>query len=139
MALVNFSLNDIGELAKDLREAITGEAIKDPQKVMEYSLKLKELEQAINQGQIEINKQEAAHPKLFIAGWRPALGWIGAFAIAYHFIIYPFIVFIVKLNGADVSNLPQIDFGILFNLILAMLGFGGLRTIEKIKNVQDRH
>ena len=139
MALVNFSLNDIGELAKDLREAITGKAIEDPQKKMEFLLKLKELEQAINEGQIEINKQEAAHPNLFVAGWRPALGWIGATAIGYHFIIYPFALFIAQLYGYSNISLPTIDFGVLFNLILAMLGFGGLRTIEKIKNVQNRH
>ena len=139
MALVNFSLGDIGELAKDLREAITGKAIEDPQKRMEFLLRLKELEQAIDLGQIEINKAEASNPNLFTSGWRPAIGWIGALALGYHFIFYPFALFVAELYGVHDINLPTIDFGVLFNLILAMLGFGGLRTIEKIKNVQDRH
>lgn len=139
MALVNFTLGDIGNLIKDIREAITGKGIQDPQKLMEYELKLKELEQAINMGQIEINKAEASNPNLFTSGWRPAIGWIGAIAIGYHFIVYPFALFLVELYGIHDINLPTVDFGVLFNLILAMLGFGGLRTYEKIKNVQNKH
>ena len=44
-------------------------------------------------GQLEINKVEAAHKSLFVAGWRPAIGWIGAVAIGYHFCIQPMIIF----------------------------------------------
>ncbi len=139
MALVNFSLGDIGELAKELREAITGKAIEDPQKKMEYLLKLKELEQAVDLGQIEINKAEASNPNLFTSGWRPAIGCIGALALGYHFILYPIALFVSELYGVRGIELPTVDFGTLFNLILAMLGFGGLRTYEKIKNVQNRH
>ena len=139
MALVNFSLGDIGALAKDIREAITGKAIEDPVKKAELMIQLKQLEQAINLGQIEVNKEEAKSPSWFVAGWRPALGWIGAFAIGYHFILYPFALFIAELNGVKGVELPVIDTGMLFNLILAMLGFGGLRTYEKLKNVQNLH
>jgi len=139
MALVNFSLGDIGELAKDIREAVTGEKIKDPYEKARVELQLRQLEQAINLGQIDVNKEEARSPNIFVAGWRPFIGWVVGLAIAYHFIIYPFALFIAELYGHKGLDLPTIDFGVLFNLILAMLGFGGLRTYEKIKNVQNRH
>ena len=32
--------------------------------------------QELAKGQIEVNKTEAAHKSLFVAGWRPAIGWI---------------------------------------------------------------
>ena len=56
MGLIDFSLGDVGKVIKDVREAITGKAIEDPAKKAEIELKLKELEQAINLGQIEVNK-----------------------------------------------------------------------------------
>jgi len=138
MGMMDFNLGDIGDVLVKAREAITGESIDDPIKRAEISLKLQQLEQAINLGQIEINKAEAASDKLFVAGWRPFIGWVGGVAIAYSFIVAPTAVWIAELNGAT-ANLPTIDMGVLFNLVLAMLGFGGLRTYEKLKGVEGRH
>jgi hypothetical protein len=138
MALMDFNLGDIGDVLVKAREAITGESIDDPIKRAEISLQLKQLEQAINLGQIEVNKAEAASDKLFVAGWRPFIGWVGGFALAYSFVIAPTAVWIAELNGAK-AELPTIDTGVLFNLVLAMLGFGGLRTYEKLRGVQDKH
>jgi hypothetical protein len=138
VGLIDFSLGDIGEVIKDVREAITGEAIEDPTKKAEIELKLRELEQAINLGQIEINKNEASNANWFVAGWRPAIGWVGAFALGYTYIISPLIDWGCALANLHIAT-PRPDMGMLFNLILAMLGFGGMRTYEKIKNVQNLH
>ena len=138
MGLIDFSLGDVGEVIKDVREAITGKAIEDPAKKAEIELKLKELEQAINLGQIEINKAEANNTNWFVAGWRPAIGWIGAFALGYTYILSPLIDWGCALANLHIAT-PRPDMGALFNLILAMLGFGGMRTYEKIKNVQNLH
>jgi len=138
VGLIDFSLGDIGEVIKDVREAITGEAIEDPTKKAEIELKLRELEQAINLGQIEINKNEASNANWFVAGWRPAIGWVGAFALGYTYIISPLIDWACALANLHIAT-PRPDMGMLFNLILAMLGFGGMRTYEKIKNVQNLH
>jgi hypothetical protein len=138
MGLLDFNLGDIGDVLVKAREALTGEAIEDPVKKAEIALKLQQLEQAINMGQIEINKAEAQNPNIFVAGWRPFIGWVGGIALAYTYIVAPTAVWIAELNGA-VAKLPTIDDGVLFNLILAMLGFGGLRTYEKIKDVQGKH
>lgn len=137
--LLDFSLGDVGEVLVKAREAITGKRIDDPVKQAELALQLKQLEQAIGKGQIEINKEEAKNPNLFVAGWRPAIGWIGAIAIGYTYVLYPILLFYVELKGHKDIHIPTMDMGVLFNLILAMLGLGGLRTYEKVKNVQDRH
>jgi len=138
MSLVNFSLGDIGNLFKDIREAITGEKIKDPNKKAEIELKLSQLEQALKEGQIQINKAEASNPNWFVAGWRPAIGWVGALALIYTFILNPLIDWGCQLAGVKAIP-PTLDMGMLFNLVISMLGLGGMRTYEKTKNIQGRH
>ena len=138
MGLFDFSLKDIGETIKDIREAITGEVIKDPTKLAEIQYKLTQLENELKKGQIEINKIEAQNPNWFIAGARPFILWTCGFALAYQFILAPFlhsVFFMLNLN----YPLPQIDMGVLFNLMTAMLGLSGLRTYEKLKGVNGNH
>ena len=89
-------------------------------------------------GQLEVNKAEAAHRSIFVAGWRPMGGWVCAAALAYHFIIYPLIVFILvsfQVTGLHPSDLPSFDMDSLMTVLLGMLGLGGLRTYEKAKGV----
>jgi len=138
MSLVDFSLGDIGSLFKDIREAITGKGIEDPNKKAQIQLKLAQLEQALKQGQIKINEAEAQNPNWFVAGWRPFIGWVGGFALAYTFVLSPLIEWGCNIYGLRLEP-PVLNTGMLFNLILAMLGLGGMRTFEKIKNVQNKH
>lgn len=91
-------------------------------------------------GQIETNKLEAQHGGLFKGGWRPAVGWICAGAMAYKFIINPMIVSIVQLIAHFTGNelfplefLPDMGWAELSPVLLGMLGLGGLRTFEKMK------
>ena len=138
MGLIDFSIGDIGNLFKDIREAITGKGIEDPNKKAEIELKLTKLEQALKQGQIEINKAEAQNPNWFVAGWRPAIGWTGAIAIFYTFLINPLLQWYCQIAHIQVTP-PTLDTSMLFNLVLAMLGLGGMRTYEKLKNVHNKH
>jgi len=138
MGLIDFSLGDVGELFKDIREAITGKGIEDPNKKAELEYKLAQLEYALKQGQIEINRTEAENPNWFVAGWRPFIGWIGGFALGYQFIFQPLIIWITNIYGLNIQP-PTLETGMLFNLILAMLGLGGFRTLEKFKGVHNRH
>ena len=82
-------------------------------------------------GQIEINKEEAKSRNIFIAGWRPFVGWTCAVALAYHFVLNPFILFIASWTGAVIPELPAFDMDSLMTVLLGMLGLGGLRTYEK--------
>ncbi|MFW0778015.1 MAG: holin family protein [Rickettsiales bacterium] len=97
---------------------------------------LEELRLAISADamQAEINKNEATHRTLFVAGWRPFIGWVCGVAFAYHFIIQPIAAFAIANQGSEV-HLPDFDIEALFTVLMGMLGLGGLRTIEKIKNI----
>jgi len=138
MGLIDFSIGDIGNLFKDVREAITGKGIEDPTKKAEIELKLSALEQSLKEGQIKINEAEAQNPNWFVAGWRPFIGWVGGFALAYTFVLSPLIEWGCNIYGLHLEP-PMLDTGMLFNLVLAMLGLGGMRTYEKTKNVQNKH
>ena len=81
--------------------------------------------------QAEINKIEAAHRSLFVAGWRPFIGWVCGFGFLWAFIGHPVFDWSVRLSGADVPA-PQIASDHLMELVLALLGLGGLRTAEQM-------
>ena len=83
--------------------------------------------------QIEVNKAEAASASLFKGGWRPAVGWVCAMALFYHFILQPVLLFGVAVAGVAIPPLPEFDMASLMPILLGMLGLGGLRTVEKIK------
>ena len=88
-----------------------------------------------NLAQIEINKQEAAHKSMFVAGWRPFVGWTCGVALAYHFVISPILSFVLVLAGVQIS-MPTFEFSQLSTILMGMLGLGGLRSYEKMKGVQ---
>jgi hypothetical protein len=103
----------IGGLALDLREAIKGKEL-DPNQILEL--------------QTKINEVEAQHRSMFVAGWRPSVGWVCSLAFAYHFVAFP----IVRTIYPDV-DFPELDTEPLFTVLMGMLGLGGLRTFEKLK------
>ena len=103
-------------------------ADKDLKQKLEHELKT-ELHRA-NMAQIEVNKVEAQHRTVFVAGWRPFTGWVCATALAYHFIIEPVLVFFLSWYAVEIQ-LPQFDMGSLLTVLMGMLGLGGLRTYEK--------
>lgn len=84
--------------------------------------------------QLEVNKAEAASGSVFKGGWRPFIGWVCGFAFAYHFILQPVLIFVVTAAGITLPPLPEFDMTTLMPVLLGMLGLGGLRTVEKIKD-----
>lgn len=138
-------LKGIGDAAKGIREAITGEAILDPNKSAEIKLKLVEIESKISEftyllmkGQIEINLEEAKNPNLFVSGWRPFIGWTCGFSLWWQFIFSPIFEWVVKLMGKNIVS-PVLDTTSLLTILMAMLGLGGMRTFEKYKGTQNNH
>jgi len=81
--------------------------------------------------QAEINKVEAAHRSIFVAGWRPFIGWICGLGIFWAFIGHPVFEWIITLRGLNVTA-PAINTDNLLELVLALLGLGALRTAEKL-------
>lgn len=84
--------------------------------------------------QVEVNKIEAGHGSVFVAGWRPFIGWVCGAALAWAFIVGPVLSWSLAVLGIR-ETLPPIMTDNLFELVLAMLGLGGLRTFEKMRGV----
>lgn len=80
--------------------------------------------------QIDVNKTEAAHNSIFVAGWRPAIGWICAAALAYSYMIVPLVGFALTMAGKPVPKWPVLDNN-LWELMFGMLGMGALRSWDK--------
>ena len=84
--------------------------------------------------QIKTNQIEAAHQSMFVAGWRPAVGWVCALAMLLNFILIPFINLGMGLAGQDI-RLDLIEMDTMMPVLLGMLGLGGMRTYEKSRSV----
>ena len=114
----------------------------DKQAAADAKLKLFELEQQgqlkqldadvqLAVGQMAVNQEEAKHDSIFVAGWRPFVGWVCGVALAYHFILLPIMTFVAFVSEVDVAQLPEFDFSQLSSILLGMLGLGIMRTVEK--------
>lgn len=88
--------------------------------------------------QMEVNKEEAKHKSIFVAGWRPFIGWVCGVGVAYAAVFQPLAgTFMVYFDpNFDATSLPEIDTSLLITLLTGMLGLGGMRTIERLKGVE---
>ncbi len=100
-------------------------------KAMDIESMVQKGEIDIKLAQIGVNQAEAAHRSIFVAGWRPCVGWTCAAALAYNLIGREFIIFIASFQGHDLSGLPAPDLSIMLTVLLGMLGLGGMRSWEK--------
>ena len=91
--------------------------------------------QELAKAQIEVNKTEAAHTSLFVAGWRPACGWVAVLGMAGNFLVIPVANFILALAKSAVT-VPVLDLSQMMPVLMGMLGLGAMRTMEKTKGVQ---
>jgi hypothetical protein len=97
--------------------------------------------QAGDLAQIEVNKVEAASSSIFVAGWRPAIGWVGVAAMVYQFLAYPALQWAwAAMQGAgwvsaDLQPPPAVDAEQLWVILTGILGIAGMRSIEKTKGV----
>jgi len=129
-------IDSVGKIASDL--------ITTDKERLELELRAKELDQAIDLAQIEVNKAEAAHSSIFVAGWRPAIGWIGAAAMAYQFLLYPLMLWgWTWMQGAGwipagLQPPPVLDADQLWVILSGILGIAGMRSFEKTKGVASR-
>lgn len=123
-------LDSAGTTAKDLREAITGE---------EAQRKLVALEQSVALAKVDLAAREAQHPSVFVAGWRPALGWSIALRLLYIGFLQPLLVGVgVPAPEIVVDESTQ---AMISEVVHSMLGVFavGARSWEKGRGVQDRH
>ena len=107
--------DDLSGLGLEIRELIKGKEI-DPQKLIEL--------------QGEINKIEAQHRTIFVAGWRPFIGWVCGVALAYNFVLRDLLIWFIGPEQVP----PALQMEHLMTVLIGMLGLGGMRTFEKFNN-----
>lgn len=130
----------IGQIAGDLvttdKERLSAEL-----ELRRLGVEEDKLEADLVRGQLQVNQAEATSSSLFVAGWRPAIGWIGAAALGYQFLLYPLLVWVWSLLQArgvvpgDLQPPPMLDTSALWVVLSGMLGIAGLRSVEKVKRV----
>jgi len=127
-------LGGVGDLAEAVRRAITGEL--PPEQRAELERLALEAETLTQRAQIELNRIEAASPSVFVAGWRPFVGWVCGVAVLYHYMLRDLVAWVMAATGAVATPPPRLDLTDLMTLLVAMLGFAGMRTWEKGKGVE---
>lgn len=137
MALLGDPVTE-GETLANTIAGIVGKFIPDPAAKAQATQQLLQTLQASDASQNEVNKQEAASTSLFVAGWRPAVGWICASALAYQYVIVPVSLWASYAVGHPFPKPPTLD-DTLWQLMFGMLGMGGLRTFEKLQGVAGNH
>ena len=126
-------IDSVGKVASDL--------INTDKERIELELEGKRIDQATDLAQMEVNKTEAQNQNLFVAGWRPAIGWVGAAAMAYQFLAYPLLVWswtwmqAEQIVPQDVKPPPMLDTEALWVILSGMLGIAGMRSFEKTRGV----
>jgi hypothetical protein len=122
----------IADSVLGITKLVLERVITDPKQKAEAVLKLEELHQAgdlqVMTNQSDINKIEAANPRLFISGWRPFIGWICGVGIGMACVVNP----LLAAFGHAAILVPV---EALTTLVISMLGLGGMRTYEKLNGV----
>lgn len=120
---------------------IAGDLITTDKERLEMALREKELDQRLDIAQIGVNQAEAQHSSIFVAGWRPAIGWVGVAAMAYQFLLYPIMLWAwTWMQGmgwipTDLAPPPVLDADQLWVILSGILGIAGMRSFEKARGV----
>ncbi len=116
-----FDITGLGGVTDVLKELI--QLFPNAEQRERAASKIQDAESAIAAAQSATNTAEAGNDSVFVAGWRPAAGWICIMGLGYSSVIAP------------VLHLPSADTGVLISILTGMLGLGTLRTAEKISGV----
>lgn len=127
--------------ALDLGNTLINKIFPDPAQASQAKLELLKLQQsgelATMTAQTDINKEEAKSASLFVSGWRPAIGWVCALALAYQYLLRPLMTWGTTVAGFNLPPMVGLDDN-LWQLMMGMLGMGGLRTFEKTQGVASK-
>lgn len=124
----------IGKIADDL--------FTSDEERLKIALQEKAIDAQLVKGQLDINIAEAKHKSVFVAGWRPFIGWVGGIALAYQFIIYPLMLWgwtwfqSMGWISMQTTAPPVFQSGPLFAIVTGMLGIGGMRSFDKLNRTQ---
>lgn len=127
------SLNPFAGIAGSVMEGLDDLFTSEEERA-NATLKMTELLQKPHNLQAMANIESAKHSSIFVAGWRPAIGWVCAIGLGYQFLILPFAGLINAFYTLP-SELPAIEAAELSTLVMSLLGLGGLRSYEKAKGI----
>lgn len=137
IAFLGDKLGIKADTKEELSKALSGwtpEQLLEAKKIdVEFQKFCLENEIKIDLAQIGVNTEEAKSSNWFVAGWRPAVGWICGVALAWATIIEPIIRFVATVVFSYKGTFPVIDSALTMQILFGMLGLGGLRTYEKTK------
>jgi hypothetical protein len=103
----------------------------------DLTLELVRIEAEQRMAQVDLNKQEAVHGSIFVAGWRPFIGWVGGVSLAWTFLVHPLLVWVATVAGYT-GTFPMLDTDPLMTLVMAMLGVGAMRSFDKLQGVHTK-
>lgn len=135
------NLLGIGSIVESVGKIADAQFTTDEER-LKIALQEKAIDAQLVKGQLDINIEEAKHKSVFVAGWRPLIGWVGGIALAYQFILYPLMVWgwtWFKAKGwipVSINPPPVFESGPLFAIVTGMLGIGGMRSFDKVKKTQ---
>lgn len=132
---ISTTLDSASNFGTTMREVFTGEP--SPEKWLRAKEVFSALMKKLNEAQTAVNAIEAQSASLFIAGWRPFVGWICGLGLAYGGLIQPVGSWLSLLAG--IPSPPVVDTGAMVTVLIGMLGMGGLRTYEKKAGIQGNH
>ena len=123
-------IGGVGKIADDL--------ITTDKERLTIALEEKKIEAGLIQGQMEIDKVEAQHASVFVAGWRPFIGWVGGFGMAYQFLLYPLLTWVWPIVLPSAPIPPVLDGDVLFAMVSGLLGIAGMRSFDKMKGTDPK-
>jgi hypothetical protein len=123
----------VGPIAK-LLDKVIPDADERNRLAFEISTLAEKQAHEIAKAQIEVNREEATSHSIFVAGWRPMVGWVCCAGLATNYLLVPVCNFILTITESPIT-VPPLDLSEMMPVLLGMLGLGGLRTYEKTKNV----
>ncbi len=121
------------QVAANLRLELAKIAAEREQAAQQAQLDMLKTVVASDQTQADVNKTEAQNANLFVAGWRPFVGWVCGAGLLWQFIAAPILGFSFQ------RAMPSVDTSTLLLLLQGMLGLGALRTYEKVRGVTQGH
>lgn len=128
----------LGEKAVDTVAAVAGglgELFTSDDERLSHAEVMERIKQEPGKTQNAVNAIEARHRSIFVAGWRPFIGWVCGLALCYQFLLHPVIAWLVTILMTVPLYPPEMDTAALYSVLLGMLGLGGLRTVEKAKGI----
>jgi hypothetical protein len=134
MGLDALGIGAIADLAKDLVGRFFPDKTEQEKAQMSLILTTMQNQMAMNQGQMDINKMEAANPNFFVSGWRPFVGWVCGSACAWNWVGLPITKAALGLFHKTLKVAPA-DLTQMLPLLMGLLGMGALRTYEKTQGV----